>query len=80
MTVQLHRIHALLAFGRSRICWTPGLEGVGGLWYAGGSLEARIYVGLPDASSGSDGICTKCRISEAEVPTYRFWSGSDQRL
>ena len=69
MTVQLHSMHALWTFGRMRICWTPGLAGVGGSWYAGGSLDARMYDGFPEASAGSGGICTKWRISEAEVPT-----------
>ena len=69
MTVQLHNMHALFTFGRSSICCTPGRAAVGGSWYAGGNLDARIYDGFPEASSGSGGICTKCRISDADVPT-----------
>jgi hypothetical protein len=69
VTVQLHSTQALETAGRSKICWIPGLAGVGGLWKAGCSLEANIYDGLPDTSSGSGGIWKKWRISEAEVPT-----------
>jgi len=42
---------------------------VEGSWKAGGSLEAKIYEGSPDTSSGSGGIWKKWRISEADVPT-----------
>jgi hypothetical protein len=52
-----------LTFGRRRICCTPGRADAGGSWYAGGSLEARMYVGVPDISAGSGGIWTKWRIS-----------------
>lgn len=38
----------------------------------GDSLEAGIYVDGPASSSGSGVICTKWRISEADVPMYRF--------
>jgi hypothetical protein len=56
-------MQALLTFGRRRICCTPGRADAGGSWYAGGSLEARMYVGVPDISAGSGGIWTKWRIS-----------------
>jgi hypothetical protein len=62
-------MQALLTLGRSSICWTPGRVEVGGSWKAGGSLEAKIYEGFADASSGSGGIWKKWSISEAEVPT-----------
>ena len=38
----------------------------------GDNLEAGIYVDRPSLSPGSGGICTKWRISEADVPMYRF--------
>jgi len=34
-----------------------------------------MKTGLPFGSAGSGGIWTKCRSSEAEVPTYRLRSG-----
>ena len=40
-------------------------EGVNG----GCNLDAIMGVGLDEASEGSGGIKTKCRISAAEVPT-----------
>lgn len=73
-------MHALLTAGRSKICCIPGLVAFVPSWNAGGSLEANMYEGLPEGSSGSGGICTKCRISEAEVPMYRFWSAHCQLL
>jgi len=33
------------------------------------SLDANMCIGLDEASEGSGGIRTKCRISAAEVPT-----------
>ncbi|KAG6078297.1 hypothetical protein E4U16_001733 [Claviceps sp. LM84 group G4] len=38
----------------------------------GDSLEAGMYVDGPASSSESGVICTKWRISEADVPMYRF--------
>jgi hypothetical protein len=40
--------------------------------YAGFSLEARINIGWPLFSPGSVGIRTKCRSSDADVPTYKL--------
>ena len=48
MTVQLHNMQALLTFGSSNICWTPGRSGVDSAWKAGGNLDASIYEGVAD--------------------------------
>lgn len=44
--------------------------------YVGCSLEARIKEGLDVGSAGSGGSDTKCKISAADVPMYRFPSGN----
>lgn len=64
--VLLHSTQALFTLGRSKICWTPGpAESL----YGGSSLEAMMAVGSSEASPGSGGRRTKCKISAAEVPT-----------
>lgn len=64
-------MQALLTFGRSRICCTPALD----FWVkAGCKRDAIMKLGWPSGSLGSGGMRTKCRISAAEVPMYRFSS------
>ena len=72
--MELQSTHALFAAGRRRICCTPGRSGVVVSENVGESLDASIYDGASELSDGSGGICTKCRISEADVPTYRLLS------
>ena len=69
-------MHALFTPGNSAICCTPGrcCSGVDGFVNIGCSLDARIKVGLEEVSDESAVMVTKCRISAAEVPTYRFSS------
>lgn len=65
-------MQALLTLGSSRICWTPALD----CWVnAGCRRDAMMKLGWPSGSLGSGGMRTKCRISAAEVPIYRFSSG-----
>jgi hypothetical protein len=59
--VPLHRMQALLAFGRIVICCTPGpgaVEVAFGV-KSGCSLEASMNVGLAKVSLGSGGMRTK---------------------
>ena len=67
-------MHAFQTLGSKRICWTPGRELLEVSAKAGRWREAsiKVEVALPDLSFGSGGIWTKWRISESEVPTYRF--------
>lgn len=56
------------------ICWTPSwslFEGV--VWNGIGNRDASINVGSFE-SSEAGGRQTKCNISAAEVPIYRFSS------
>lgn len=49
-----------------------GCEDDDGWLYGGCSLEAKMKDGVDARSAGSGGSETKCRISAADVPMYRF--------
>lgn len=72
----LQRTHALFTEDKTTICRTPSWSlPAGGLWANRiGNRDASIKVGSAASSGDAGGRHTKCKISAAEVPIYKFSS------